>query len=157
MTKIYRKTATIKAEQFDYEKWVHMRQEAYPMVFGDNAKDGSMMVTHPFIKTFCDMSISDGDWIATDFNGEQWVITDEEFKKTYKELPVIPKEVAEYIEDSKHANATIGTSLYGNTMLFSHARSHYMINDILSWLGPSDNQDLFARAWLDGYVVEEVK
>ena len=31
------------------------------------------------------------------------------------------------------------------------------IHDILSWLCPSDNQDLFARARLDGYQVEEEK
>ncbi|MBT1143251.1 DUF1642 domain-containing protein [Lactiplantibacillus argentoratensis] len=69
-------------------------------------------------------------------------------------LPVIPKNVANYLVDCKRANTTIGTSLSGNIVLFSHARSHDMIHDILSWLCPSDNQDLFARAWLDGYVVE---
>lgn len=70
-------------------------------------------------------------------------------------LPVIPKNVANYLTDCKRANTTIGTSLSGNIVLFSHARSHDMIHDILSWLRPSDNQDLFARAWLDGYVVED--
>ncbi|MBU5277833.1 DUF1642 domain-containing protein [Lactiplantibacillus argentoratensis] len=72
-------------------------------------------------------------------------------------LPVIPKNVANYLTDCKRANTTIGTSLSGNIVLFGHARSHDMIHDILSWLCPSDNQDLFARAWLDGYVVEEDK
>jgi hypothetical protein len=32
-----------------------------------------------------------------------------------------------------------------------------MIHDILSWLRPYDNQDLFARAWLDGFQTEEDK
>ena len=82
-------------------------------------------------------------------------MADEELKQQYAELPVIPKNVANYLTDCKRANTTIGTSLSGNIMLFSHAKSHDMIHDILSWLCPSDNQDLFARAWLDGYVVEE--
>ena len=97
------------------------------------------------------------DWIVTGANGEHWPIAEDVFKKTYAELPVIPKHVADYLTDCKRAHTTIGTSLSGNIVLFGHARSHDTIHDILSWLCPSDNQDLFARAWLDGYVVEENK
>lgn len=85
MIKIYHKTATIKAEQFDYEKWVHMRHDAYPMVFGDTAKDGGMMATNPVIPTLeGDMRVHDGDWIATGINGEHWPIADDIFKRTYE-------------------------------------------------------------------------
>ncbi|QKX09099.1 DUF1642 domain-containing protein [Lactiplantibacillus plantarum] len=103
-----------------------------------------------------EVSFEVGDWIVKEANDIK-VLADEEFKQQYAELPVIPKNVANYLTDCKLANTTIETSLSGNIMLFSRARSHDMIHDILSWLCPSDNQDLFARAWLDGYRVEEGK
>lgn len=109
MIKIYRKTATIKAEQFDYEKWVHMRHDAYPMVFGDTAKDGGMMATNPVIPTLeGDMKVHDGDWIATGANDEHWPIADDVFRKTYAELPVIPKYVDEYIRLMKSLGKSVG-------------------------------------------------
>ena len=140
MIKVYRKTATIKAEQFDYEKWVHMRHDAYPMVFGDTAKDGGMMATNPVIPTLeGDMKVHDGDWIATGANDEHWPIADDVFRKTYAELPVIPKAWADTIEEYK--------------------ANHYRLEKIFTadWIWNYDEQELIARAWLDGYQVEEDK
>lgn len=136
MIKIYRKTATIKAEQFDYEKWVHMRHDAYPMVFGDTAKDGGMMATNPVIPTLeGDMRVHDGDWIATGVNGEHWPIADDVFKKTYAKLPVIPRVWADTIEEYK--------------------ANHYRLSEIFTeWDLGYGGQELIARAWLDGYQVE---
>lgn len=136
MIKIYRKTATIKAEQFDYEKWVHMRHDAYPMVFGDTAKDGGMMATNPVIPTLeGDMRVHDGDWIATGVNGEHWPIADDVFKKTYAKLPVIPRVWADTIEEYK--------------------ANHYRLSEIFTeWDCSYFWQELIARAWLDGYQVE---
>ena len=147
MIKIYRKTATIKAEQFDgsnemINKYHIEIDDAYSCPFRLETLEGWL-------------GVNIHDWIATGVNGEHWSIADDVFKKTYAELPVIPKNVANYLTDCKRANTTIGTSLSGNIVLFGHARSHDMIHDILSWLCPSYNQDLFARAWLDGYQVEE--
>ncbi|AFU63175.1 hypothetical protein 8014-B2_00108 [Lactobacillus phage ATCC 8014-B2] len=131
---------------------------------GDYTKDYSLTndgVGHVFYQRYFistlegPLELRVGSYIATGIKDEHWAIADDVFKKTYAELPVIPKNVANYLTDCKRANTTIGTSLSGNIVLFSHARSHDMIHDILSWLCPSDNQDLFARAWLDGYVVEE--
>ena len=147
MTKIYRKTATIKAEQFDGSD---------EMIEKYNIAIGSGWVAPYRINTIEGwVGVQINSWIATGVNGEHWTITDDVFKKSYAELPVIPKNVANYLTDCKRAHTTIGTSLSGNIVLFGHARSHDMIHDILSWLCPSDNQDLFARAWLDGYVVED--
>ena len=157
--KIYRKTTIVNAEEFDGSNEMAKRYGAelysesgygYDAVEGEPDGDGYVLITpegESLVRT--------GDWISTGVNGEHLTITDDVFKKSYAELPVIPKNVANYLTDCKRANTTIGTSLSGNIMLFSHARSHDMIHDILSWLCPSDNQDLFARAWLDGYVVEE--
>ena len=140
MIKTYRKTATIKAEQFDYEKWVHMRHDAYPMVFGDTAKDGGMMATNPVIPTLeGDMKVHDGDWIATGVNGEHWPIADDVFRKTYAKLPVIPRVWADTIEEYK--------------------ANHYRLEKIFTadWIWNYDEQELVARAWLDGYQVEADK
>lgn len=139
MIKIYRKTATIKAEQFDYEKWVHMRHDAYPMVFGDTAKDGGMMATNPVIPTLeGDMRVHDGDWIATGVNGEHWPIADDVFRKTYAKLPVISRVWADTIEEYK--------------------ANHYRLSEIFTeWDLGYGGQEVIARAWLDGYQVEADK
>ncbi|KZU02844.1 prophage Lp1 protein 31 [Lactiplantibacillus plantarum] len=97
-------------------------------------------------------NINVGDWIATGVNGEHWPIADDVFKKTYAELPVIPKNVAKHIV-TEHGlsdlipiwggiyRAMIQTVVYG-----------YQKGDIGDWI--INHSDMFARAWLDGYVVE---
>ncbi|WP_338327790.1 hypothetical protein [Lactiplantibacillus pentosus] len=87
MIKVYRTTATIKAEQFDGSNEMI---ERYDMGFqlAPNDKGGAI------IKTLeGDLLVHVGDWIATGVNGEHWPIADDVFKKTYAELPVIPKNV----------------------------------------------------------------
>jgi hypothetical protein len=149
MIKIYRKTATIKAEQFDGSD---------EMIKKYDIAIGSGWVAPYRINTIEGwVGVQINSWIATGVNGEHWPITEEVFKKSYAELPVIPKNVANYLVDCKHDHTTIGTSLSGNIVLFGHARTPDMIHDILSWLRPYDNQDLFARAWLDGFQTEEDK
>lgn len=147
MTKIYRKTGTIKAEQFDGNNEM---VERYDMGFqlAPNGKGGAI------IKTLeGDLLVHVGDWIATGVNGEHWAIADDVFKKTYAELPVIPKNVAKHIV-TEHGlsdlipiwggiyRAMIQTVVYG-----------YQKGDIGDWI--INHSDMFARAWLDGYVVEE--
>lgn len=147
MIKIYRKATIIKAEQFDGSD---------EMIEKYNIAIGSGWVAPYRINTIEGwVGVQINSWIATGVNGEHWPITDDVFKKTYAELPVIPKNVANYLVDCKHDHTTIGTSLSGNIVLFGHARTPDMIHDILSWLRPYDNQDLFARAWLDGFQTEE--
>ncbi|MGA3410073.1 hypothetical protein [Lactiplantibacillus pentosus] len=85
MIKIYRKTATIKAEQFDgsYEM-VDKYELDKPIYLADGGTFGIETLEGYF-------DIEVGDWIATGVNGEHWAISDNIFKKTYAELPVIPK------------------------------------------------------------------
>lgn len=157
MIKMYRKTSAIMAEQFDYEKWVHMRHDAYPMVFGDTAEDGGMMATNPVIPTIeGDMRVHDGDWIATGIDGEHWPISNDVFRKTYAELPAIPDYAADWIEECKQENISL------SYMLCSERRPE----QIRDWMALTPGtyqfdyaryqkyQELVARAWLDGYRVE---
>ena len=76
-----------------------------------------------------------GDWVIKD--GEDiHSIADDVFKKKYAELPVIPKVWADTIEEYK-AN---------------HYRLELIFTELCNW--DYDEQELIARAWLDGYQVE---
>lgn len=149
MIKFYRKTATIKAEQFDgsddmINKYHIEFDEAYVLPFRIETMDG-----------WIGMAV--GDWIATGIDGEHWPIADDIFQKTHAELPVIPKAVADWIEESKQENISL------SDMLCSERRPEKMRN----WMAFTPGtyqfdyahyqkcQELIARAWLDGYQVED--
>ncbi|MCT4443109.1 hypothetical protein EFO98_04895 [Lactiplantibacillus argentoratensis] len=144
MIKVYRKTGTIKAEQFDGSD--EMREKYHIAI-------GSGWVAPYRINTLEGwVGVQINSWIATGVNGEHWPIADDVFKKTYAELPVIPKNVAKHIV-TEHGlsdlipiwggiyRAMIQTVVYG-----------YQKGDIGDWI--INHSDMFARAWLDGYVVE---
>ncbi len=59
--------------------------------------------------------------------------------------PVLPKTVAEWLEMCKYENKQLRQSL------------NFMPFGANFWLSNSENQELFARAWLDGYEVDEEK
>ena len=150
MIKIYRKTTTINAEEFDGSNEMAKRYGAelysnsgyeYDAVEGEPDGDGYVLITLEG-----ELLIRTGDWIATGINGEHWPIANDVFKKTYAELPVIPKYVADYIDMLKNnsdvINASIGAIEYGWGSV-----------KLTTWL--DENGDTFARAWLDGYQIEE--
>jgi len=130
MIKVYRKTETIKAEQFDgsdemVSKYHIEFDEAYVLHFRIETIQGWI-------------GLAVGDWIATGINGKHWSIRDAVFKKTYDKLPVISRVWADKIEEYK--------------------ANHYRLSEIFTEcdLGYG-GQDVIARAWLDGYQVEEEK
>ncbi|WP_286102939.1 hypothetical protein [Pediococcus pentosaceus] len=86
MLKEYRKTATIKAEQFDGSEEMIKKygiiKEAF-VIDGWGTTDDYQYC----IKTLeGDLVVGIGDWIATGVEGEHWAIADEIFKKTYEEV-----------------------------------------------------------------------
>ena len=140
--KTYRKTATIKAEQFDEVKWQSVYNDLHnPEEWDFEARKLGIDHYHGYFiipSHEGDMKVHDGDWIATGINGEHWPIADDVFRKTYAELPVIPKVWADTIEEYK--------------------ANHYRLDEIFTeWSWNYDEQELIARAWLDGYQVEEDK
>lgn len=145
MTKVYRKTATIKAEQFDCSDEMVNR---YGLIDrGGHIVDGLHVDDMCFIPTLeGQMKINIHDWIATGVNGEHWPIKNDVFKKTYAELPVIPNYVAEYIDMLKNNSdviqAGIGAIEYGWGGV-----------ELNTWI--EENGDAFARAWLDGFQTED--
>ncbi|AMR18659.1 DUF1642 domain-containing protein [Lactiplantibacillus plantarum] len=154
--KFYRKQP-IEAEQFDGSEEMidkyHVRCDTEYMLSDDPLEYSTVPYQMETLEGF--LNINAGDWIATGIDGEHWAISDEVFKKTYAELPVIPKNVAKHIV-TEHGlsdlipiwggiyRAMIQTVVYG-----------YQKGDIGDWI--VNHSDVFARAWLDGYVVEEEK
>ena len=59
--------------------------------------------------------------------------------------PVIPQVVADWIEECKAKGKSLLRALL------------YTPEKVNSWVDNSDNQELFARAWLDGYEVKKEK
>ena len=61
-------------------------------------------------------------------------------------LPVVPECVAEFIDDARG-----NLSLYGALSSISDNKN----NELNNWVFREAHQNLFVRAWLDGYTVEK--
>jgi len=73
--------------------------------------------------------------------------------KPQQALPVVPECVAEWIEHCKGMGYDLIAAL---TFKLSSTMHEELSAKILKWLGDEGNNDeLFARAWLDGYTVEK--
>lgn len=69
------------------------------------------------------------------------------------EKPIIPQFVADWIEVCKeHLTTSLYTAMNPNFM-----KGNSQSFDLILWIKKTSNQDIFARAWLDGYEVEEEK
>lgn len=74
-----------------------------------------------------------------------------EFKKSPKVK--VPQFAADWIEVcKKHLTTSLYTAMNPNFM-----KENNQSFDLILWIKKTSNQDLFARAWLDGYEVEEEK
>lgn len=67
-----------------------------------------------------------------------------------QELPVIPKFVAEYINDRKEVSFPIYQAIR-----IVRENSRFEHSHLREWLWTNKGQETFARAWLDGFTVEE--
>ena len=140
MIKVYHKTAAIKAEQFD---------GSIDMIEKYNITPPMPLEPDYTINTLeGDMVLGVCDWIATGINGKHWPISDDVFRKTYAELPVIPKEIAYVIKQAKNGDYKLGWVFYATY-------SGLWRVSVGNWI--RTHADMFARAWLDGYQVEEDK
>lgn len=72
-------------------------------------------------------------------------------KEVKAELPVIPQFVADCLDDFKKQNLTLGDALD------IHFEDDKQIHAWLYEDGEVRNDEVFARAWLDGYAVEPEK
>ena len=87
-----------------------------------------------------------GSWI-----GRQLINADKIRQELNK--PVIPQFVADWIEVCKeHLTHSLYTAMTPNFM-----KENGQSLDLILWIKKASNQDIFARAWLDGYEVEKEK
>ena len=141
MTK-YIKTGTTEFEQFNGSDEMIDKYELIDA--------GTMLGIHHSPELYLTGSgkVDVGDWIATGVEGEHWPVHDEIFKKTYKKLPKLTRPVSRYLEYCKeHWNLND-----------AFLNAEYLVSDkdapeVFKYL--SEYPDDFARAWLDGYEVEE--
>ncbi|WP_436705959.1 DUF1642 domain-containing protein [Lactiplantibacillus plantarum] len=92
-----------------------------------------------------EVSFEIGDWIVNEAD-EIKVMADEEFKQQYAELPVIPENVAYIIKQAKKGDYKLG-------WVFNATYLGIWRVSVGNWI--RTHADVFARAWLEGYVVEE--
>lgn len=151
----FRKTALIEAEQFNEAEWQKKYKACQHPDEWDRVADKlgiDHYLNHFVIRTLeGEILVHDGDWIATGVNGEHWAIADDVFKKTYAKLPVIPEAVADYIESFSGGETdldiiSVATAVLGAIEYDQSSR------EVSEWI--TNFGDEFARAYLDGYVVE---
>lgn len=68
--------------------------------------------------------------------------------------PVVPQFVADWIKYCKFTNVNLGRALFISDIDFYNYGSQEDCSKLKEFLGTETNQEIFARAWLDGYEVE---
>ncbi|HFI0746532.1 TPA: DUF1642 domain-containing protein [Streptococcus suis] len=96
---------------------------------------------------------------TTDFDRAEDVVVFEKAKEIISQIyepqtVVVPKEVAEWIEKCKSTNRSLRDAME-NRNLSAELRSWFLKTGQDMFTYP--NQDIFARAWLDGYEIKQEK
>ena len=86
-------------------------------------------------------------------NGIELAIKLIEASEDEPQKPVVPQFAAEWIDVCKE-NSAIG--LY-TAINLDFLKQYNKSNELITWLRKHKNQDIFARAWLDGYEIEREK
>lgn len=84
----------------------------------------------------------------------------QEYKKLAKpepQKPVIPQFVADWIKYCKFTNVNLQNALIVGDLYFYNYANQKDFSKLKAFLETENNQENFARAWLDGYEVEKEK
>lgn len=71
--------------------------------------------------------------------------------------PVVPQFVADWIKYCKFTNVNLQNALLVGDVYFYNYANQKDFSKLKEFLDTENNQETFARAWLDGYTVEEEK
>lgn len=71
--------------------------------------------------------------------------------------PVVPQFVADWIKYCKFTNVNLQNALLVGDVYFYNYANQKDFSKLEEFLDTENNQELFARAWLDGYEVEKEK
>lgn len=104
-----------------------------------------------------EMQIIKGDWLVTGVNGEHWAIKNDIFKKSYAELPVVPKVVSKTLMYAKKKNCNLSWVFRQtpNDLMKLKVITQSERQKFSEFFRTSNSNETFARAWLDGYVVAD--
>lgn len=69
--------------------------------------------------------------------------------------PVVPQYVADWYEYCKFTNVNLVRALFISDIDFYNYGNQEDYSKLKEFLGTETNQEIFARAWLDGYEVEK--
>ncbi|GEO72836.1 hypothetical protein LZY01_20040 [Levilactobacillus zymae] len=143
----YVKTIPIEAEQFEESVGMINKYDLTSLYNGQwsiDTLEGGMV-------------FNTGDWIATGINGEHWAIADDVFQKTYMKLPVIPEAVSNVLiyAKSKKRNLYWVFTQTPNNLARLKVIAPSERREISGFFRKSGSDEIFARAWLDGYQVTE--
>lgn len=137
----YLNTTIVNAEQFDGSDDM---VDKYELIDA-----GTMLGTHHSSQVYLMGSgrVDVGDWIVTDVFNHHELASDSCFKSKYIKLPVISKEVADWIELGKSKGISLDTAL----MILMAGRVEYPdIAGVSKWIWHYHMADL-AIAWAIGY------
>ncbi|AAV35971.1 orf151 [Lactobacillus phage LP65] len=141
----YLKDSVVNAEQFDGSDAM---VDKYELIDA-----GTMLGTHHSSELYLYGSgkVDVGDWITTDAFGRYELISDNKFRRQHIKLPVISKEVADWIELGKSKGIPLDTAL----MIIMAGRTESPdISGVTRWIWHYHMADI-AIAWAIGYTVEE--
>lgn len=71
--------------------------------------------------------------------------------------PVVPQFVADWIKYCKFTNVNLQNALLVGDVYFYNYANQKDFSKLKEFLDTENNQETFARAWLDGYEIEEEK
>lgn len=143
----YLKDSVVNAEQFDGSDAM---VDKYELIDA-----GTMLGTHHSSELYLYGSgkIDVGDWITTDVFGRHELVSDNKFRRQHIKLPVISKEVADWIELGKSKGISLDTAL----MIIMAGRTESPdISGVIRWIWHYHMADI-TIAWAIGYTVEEEK
>ena len=122
----------------------------------------SMEDIYELINQLDKLEVLSQEWIdekAIHIRGLGNIIEEETIKNLLvpkPELPVIPEFVAEWIEEVRKQDKTL---IFAITHIYAKNEISESPNEeekrIFQWMESSDNEEVFARAWLNGFTVEE--
>jgi hypothetical protein len=153
----YIKTVPIEAEQFDGSEAMI---DKYGMM-DVGTMNGSQHSDQIIIPTLTGgVHVLDGDWITTEKGGDHSVVDgNDNFEQMFKKLPVIPRAIANAIEEyrDKFGSAKGLLTLILDmdrpwtldTLVTVAAMPELTIHEFIN------KTDVLARAWLDGYEIED--
>ena len=81
----------------------------------------------------------------------------EKLAKSEPQKPVIPQFVADWIKYCKFTNVNLQNALFVGDVYFYNYANQNDFSKLKEFLKTENNQENFARAWLDGYEIEQEK